>query len=64
MVGIFPGLVTSILGHSRDIVPYYDLIDVLFLQKKIGLSISHLVPKIFEPKVDLIFHQNVLFNSF
>ncbi len=31
---------------------------------KIGLSISHLVPEILGPKVGLMFHQNVLFNSF
>ncbi len=36
----------------------------LFLQKKNGLSLSHLVPKIHGPKVVLIFYQNVLFNSF
>ncbi len=28
------------------------------------LSLSHLVPEILGPKVDLLFHQNVLFNSF
>ncbi len=44
-------------------MPYHDLIDPLFLQK-IGLSQSHLVPKILGPKVSLIFHQNALFNSF
>ncbi len=38
------------------------LIDHIFLQKKIGLSLSHLVPQI--PNASLIFHQNVLFNSF
>ncbi len=36
----------------------------LFLQKKIGFSLSHLVPEILGPKVGLIFHQNVLFNRF
>ncbi len=35
-----------------------------FLHKKIGFSLSHLVPEIRGPKVDLIFHQNVLFNRF
>ncbi len=40
------------------------LIDTLFLQKKIGLSLSHLVPEILGPKVGLVFHKNVLFNRF
>ncbi len=38
--------------------------DPLVLQKKIWLSLSHLVPEILAPKVSLIFHQNVLFNRF
>ncbi len=37
---------------------------LLFLWKKIGLFLSHLVPEILVPKVGLIFHYNVLFNSF
>ncbi len=32
--------------------------------EKIGLSLSHLVPEILGPKVGLIFHHNLLFNSF
>ncbi len=32
--------------------------------EKIGLSLSHLVPEILEPKVGLLFHQNILFNNF
>ncbi len=32
--------------------------------EKISLSPSHLVPEIIGPKVDLIFHQNVLVNRF
>ncbi len=32
--------------------------------EKIVLSLSHLVPEIFGPKVGLIFHHNVLFNHF
>ncbi len=32
--------------------------------KRIGLSLSHLVPEILGPKVGLIFHQNVLFHRF
>ncbi len=43
---------------------FYDLIDALFLQKKISLSLSHLVLEILGLKIGLIFHQNVLFNSF
>ncbi len=34
----------------------------LFLQKTIGLSLSHLVPEILGPKVGLMFYQTVLFN--
>ncbi len=45
-------------------IPPYNLIDALFLQKKIGLSLSHLVPEILGAKFGLIFHQNVLFNRF
>ncbi len=32
--------------------------------QKIGLSLSHWVPEILGPKVGLLFHRNVLFNSF
>ncbi len=32
--------------------------------RKIGLSLSHSVPEILGPKVGLMFHQNVVFNSF
>ncbi len=39
----------------------HDLIDPLFLQNKIDLPLSHLVPQILGPKGGLIFHQNVLF---
>ncbi len=46
-------------------MPHRDLIDPLFLQKKNGLSLAHLVPDILRPKVDLILHQNVyICNSF
>ncbi len=41
-----------------------NLINPLFLQKKIGLFLTHLVPEILGLKVALLFHQNVLFNSF
>ncbi len=43
---------------------HLDSIDSLFMQKIIGLSLSHLVPEILGPKVGLSFHQNVLFNCF
>ncbi len=45
-------------------IPHHNPIDTLFLQKKIDLSLSHLVPEILGPKVGLIFHQNVFFNRF
>ncbi len=44
--------------HTRD------LIDPPLSAEKISLSLSYLVPEILGPKVGLIFHQNVLFNSF
>ncbi len=58
-----------ILGISDPIQSlfYYasnQSIDSLFLQKKISLSLSHLVPEILGTKVGQIFHQNVLFNRF
>ncbi len=40
-----------------------NLIDSLFLQKKISLYLSHVVPEILRPIFDQIFQQNVLFNS-
>ncbi len=40
-------------------IPQQNLIDTLFLQKKIGLSLSHLVPEILGPKIGQFFHQNV-----
>ncbi len=43
---------------------HHDLIDPLFLLKKIGLSLTHLIPEILGHKFGLIFYQNVLFNSF
>ncbi len=42
----------------------HNLIDPLILQKKIGLSLSLLVPEILGLKDGLFFHQNVLFNRF
>ncbi len=41
-----------------------DLIDPIFLQKKIGLSLSHLVPEVIWPKVGLHFHKNLSFDHF
>ncbi len=46
------------------VMPHHDLIDPHFMQKKINLSLSNLVPEIHRPKVVLIFHKNVLFSSF
>ncbi len=62
-------MMTPILGifnliGSLFFIPQHNPIDPLFLQKKIGLSLSHLVPEILGPKVSLIYHQNVLFNRF
>ncbi len=50
------------LGHY--FIPQYNPIDSQFVVKKIGLSLSYLVPEIIGPKVGLIVHQNVLFNRF
>ncbi len=71
---------THILGHGREVPqwwpPFFDPIRSIFYtstqsdwpplsaEKKIGLSLSHLVPEILGPKFGLIFHQNVLFNRF
>ncbi len=65
---------TPILGmigrfHSDDPC-YWDFqsewvpilyLNIIFLQKKIGLSLSHVVPEILRPKVGLIFHKSVFF---
>ncbi len=45
-------------------IPQHDPIDLLFLQKGISVSLSHLVPEILGRKFGLLFHQNVLFNQF
>ncbi len=56
---------TPILEGGRELFyAHLDLIDPLFLQKKIGLSLSHLVPKKMCPKVGVMFHQNLLFDHF
>ncbi len=50
-----------VLRCSIQLGPYFmthhNLIDPFFLQKKIGLSLSHLVPEILGPNVGLNFHQ-------
>ncbi len=60
MVGRFP----------VDDLHFWDWVPILYLNKiqltpsfnrKIGLSLSHLVPEILGPKFGLIFHQNVIF---
>ncbi len=54
-----------IASKCSDWVPILYLITIWltpsFCRNKIGLSLSYLVPEIPEPKVGLIFHQNVLF---
>ncbi len=72
LVATYPGEGTHIFGHGGgfrnddlhfwDILSNHDLIDPLFLKKKISLSLSHLVPEILGAKVGIMFHQNVLFN--
>ncbi len=62
---------TPILGHDREVtwrwplllrffipyfIPHRALIDPLVLQKKISLSLSHLVPEILGPKFGLMLH--------
>ncbi len=61
-------MMTYVLGIFNPIgflfYAHHNLIEPLLLQKKIGLSLSHLVSEILGPTVALIGHQNVLFNSF
>ncbi len=45
-------------------MPKLDLIDPLFLQKKISLSLSHLVPEKRRSKIGQMFYQIVLFDCF
>ncbi len=59
-----PHLLDLLFKLGPYFIPQHDFIGPLFLQKKISLSLSHLVPEILGPKVDLFFHENVLFNSF
>ncbi len=74
--GVLPYLGIVVRFHSDDprflrfsiqlgpyFIPQLNLIYPLFY-KKIGLSLSHLVPEILGPKLDLMFHLNVLFNRF
>ncbi len=49
-----------VIRLGPNFMPQHDLIDRLFLQKKIGLSLPHLAEEI----RGLIFHQNVLFKQF
>ncbi len=42
-------------------IPQHHPIDPFFLQKKIGLSLSHLVPEILGPTVGLIFYTKSLY---
>ncbi len=66
MVGRFRGDGPHFLNFQSDWVPilYLNPFQLTSLQKKIGLSLSHLVLEILGPKFVLIFHQNVLFNRF
>ncbi len=56
-------MMTPVFENLIQFGPYcmlhHDLIDPLFLQKKISLSLSHLLSQILGPKFGLIFHQNV-----
>ncbi len=56
-----PHILRSSIQLSALFMDHLNLIDPIFLQKNIGLSLSHLVPEIFGPNVDPMFHQNVLF---
>ncbi len=49
-------------GHCSHAQRYR--IDPLFLQIKISLSLSHLIPEIIWPKVALFFHKNLSFDTF
>ncbi len=68
MVGRFCGDDPYFGDFQSDWVPILylnkTLINPFFLQKKIGLPLSHLVTEILGPKVDLILYQNVLFSRF
>ncbi len=61
---LMTSVVEIFIGLGPYCMPHHDLIDPLFLQKKISSSLLHLVPKILGPKVSLFIRQNVLFNSF
>ncbi len=45
-------------------MPHHDLIDPLFLQRKVRLSLSHLFPEVLGTKAGMIYYQLVLFNCF
>ncbi len=66
--GVTSALLTPVFDICRSHwVPFYaelNLIDPLFLLKKIGFSLSHLFPEIIWPKVGLIFNKNLSFDHF
>ncbi len=65
MVGNFRSIDPCVCHFPIPLGPFYtqlDLIESLFLQKKIGLSLSHLVPEIIWPTVGLFFHKNLSFH--
>ncbi len=60
MVGTLRGVDPPFWGFPIRLGPYFipqhNSVDPFFLQKKIGLSLSHLVPEILGPKVGQFFH--------
>ncbi len=60
----WPTFVRFMIGLGPYFMPHHDLIDPIFLQKTISLSLSHLVLEILVHNVGLIFHWIVLFNNF
>ncbi len=67
MVGRFRGDDPRFWEFRSDWVPILYLSTIWLTPsfwRKIGLSLSHLVPEILGPKFGLFFHQNVLFNRF
>ncbi len=68
MVGMFPGDDPCFGDFQFDSVPIYATSrsdwPPLSVERKNDLSLLHLVPEIFGLQFGLMFHQNVLFNSF
>ncbi len=60
----WPPIVLFSIWLGPYFIPQHNPIDPFFLQKKISLSLSHLVSEILGPKVGLIFHPNVWVNRF